>query len=132
MHESELRSLTLFGDLGKKERQLLASRAEAVDVPEGKVLAEQGRTAYEFFVIREGTACVERGGQLVAEVGPGDFFGEVGIVTHQPRNATVRATSAMKLLVITAQAFRGMERDTPTVARQIEQAVEDRREAAPT
>ena len=131
MHESELKSLPLFGGLGKKERELLASRADAVEVPEGKVLAEEGRTAYEFFVIREGTASVERRGEVVAEVGPGDFFGEVGIVTHRPRNATVISTCAMKLLVITAQAFRGMERDTPSVAQQIEKAVEERREAAP-
>ncbi len=131
MHESELKSLRLFDGLGKKERRLLAQRADAVDVPAGKVLAKQGRTAYEFFVIREGTASVQRNGEVVAELGPGDFFGEVGIVTHRPRNATVTSRSSMKLLVITDQAFRGMERDTPTVAKQIEQAVEARRDAAP-
>ena len=131
MHESELRDLPLFGELGKKERELLATRADEIDVPEGKVLAEQGRTAYEFFVICRGTASVERDGERVAEVGPGDFFGEVGIATHRPRNATVTARSAMCLLVITSQAFRGMERDTPSVARQVEKAVEDRRPDTP-
>ncbi len=131
MHESELRDLPLFAGLGKKDRELLATRADEIDVPEGKVLVEQGRTAYEFFVICGGRASVERDGQPVADVGPGDFFGEVGIVTHAPRNATVTAQSAMTLLVITTQAFRGIERDTPSVARQVEQAAEARRPEAP-
>ena len=131
MHESELRNLPLFEGLGKKERELLATRADEIDVPEGKVLVEQGRTGYEFFVICGGTASVERDGESVADVGPGDFFGEVGIVTHAPRNATVTARSPMTLLVITTQAFRGIELDTPSVARQVEQAVEERRPEAP-
>lgn len=132
MHESELKSLARFAGLGRKEREHLARRADAIDVREGKKLAVQGRNAYEFFVIREGTAEVLCDDRHLADLGPGDFFGEMGIVSHAPRNASVVATSDMRLLVITDTGFRAMQREAPAVAARIEAACKARTDPALT
>ena len=104
------------------------------EFPKGTVLFHEGEAGKEMFVLQSGrvviTKTVRDTLQTLATLGPGEFFGEMALISNRPRNATVISTCAMKLLVITAQAFRGMERDTPSVAQQIEKAVEERREAA--
>jgi CRP-like cAMP-binding protein len=75
MDESELRSIPLFQSLTSEERRAIAPHADEIDVPEGTELVRQGEFAYEFFVIEEGTAEVNRDGEHVAELGPGDFLG---------------------------------------------------------
>jgi CRP-like cAMP-binding protein len=75
--------------------------ADEVDVPEGKRLARQGDLPYEFFVIRDGTADVDVGGEIKNKLGPDDFFGELGVLDEdRVRKATVTATSPMKLFVM--------------------------------
>jgi CRP-like cAMP-binding protein len=95
-------------------------------VGEGTELARQGEWAYEFFVIEDGSAEVLRDGERIAELGPGDFLGEMGIVGNVVRNATVRTTAPTRVIVMTAQAFRSMRRANPDVAQRIADAVEER------
>jgi CRP/FNR family cyclic AMP-dependent transcriptional regulator len=128
MDESRLASLELFSSLSKRERSEIANRADEIDVTEGTHLVRQGEFAYEFFVIEEGSAEVLRGGEHVADLGPGDFLGEIGIVTQAPRNASVVARSPMRVLVMSEQDFRGVARAFPTVAEQIREAVRERLE----
>jgi CRP/FNR family transcriptional regulator, cyclic AMP receptor protein len=126
MDESELRSIPLFESLTNEERRAIAPHADEVEVPEGTELVRQGDFAYEFFVIEEGTAEVKRDGEHVAELGPGDFLGEMGIVGKVVRNATVVTTSPARVVVMTEQALRSMARTNPSVADRITAAVEKR------
>ena len=126
MDERRLTQIPLFAGLGKKERRALSQRTDEVDAPEGKTLAREGDLAYEFFVIEQGTAEVTIGGERRAELGPGDFFGEIGALGKVPRVATVTATSQMELVVMTSGAIRALDREEPEVAAQLREAIAQR------
>jgi CRP-like cAMP-binding protein len=126
MEESELRSIKLFESLTTEERRAIAPHADKIEVQEGTELVRQGEFAYEFFVIEEGTAEVMRDGERIAELGPGDFLGEMGIVGKVVRNATVVTTSPARVIVMTEQALRSMARTNPAVADRITAVVEER------
>ena len=126
MDEKALRSVPLFADLDKKECRALSQQADEIDVPEGKQLVRAGEFAYEFFVITDGSARVTREGEHLSDLGAGDFFGEVGILAHEKRNADVTATSQMNLIVLTDRAFRALERESPSVAERIRAAIDER------
>jgi len=126
MDESQLQSIPLFESLPRDGRRLVAQHADEVDVAEGTELVRQGEFAYEFFVIEDGAAEVLRDGEHVADLGPGDFLGEMGIVGKAVRNATVTATTDSKVIVMTEQAFRSVSRSNPDVASRIQAAVEER------
>ena len=129
MDESALRSIALFESLPSHARTAIARHADELDVPEGTELARQGDFAYEFLVIEEGSAEVLRDGERIAELGPGDFLGEMGIVGKVVRNATVRTTAPARVIVMSEQDFRSMSRTNPDVASRIEAAVEQRCQA---
>ena len=131
MDEKSLRSVPLFDSLSKGDRRAIAQHTDEVDAPEGTELVRQGDFAYEFFVIEEGTAQVVRDGRLVAELGPGDFLGEMGIVGHTVRNASVTTITPVRALVMSEQALRSMRASNPTIADRITAAVEERRAALP-
>ncbi len=131
MDANELRDVPLFADLKAPDRRAVGMHADHVAVAEGRVLAQEGQLAYEFFVIRRGTAAVSRDGEPVCELGPGDFFGEIGVLKHVPRTASVVATSPMELIVITDMAFKRIARELPSVAEQIGAALAERLASAP-
>jgi CRP-like cAMP-binding protein len=128
MDEAVLRRIDLFSGLSRKQRRLLAMRADEVDVPAGKVLCGKGNTAHEFFVIESGTARVIRDGQYLDQLGPGDFFGEMGLKEDAPRNADVIAETPLTLMVLSGPALKDLERESPRLARQISRAVMHRRD----
>jgi CRP/FNR family cyclic AMP-dependent transcriptional regulator len=126
MEEARLKAAPLFAGLSRKEIRALAPRADEVDLEEGRAIVREGEWPYEFFALEEGTAEVRRGDQVLAELGPGDFFGEMGVVSDRRRNATVVATSPVTVIVMTAQAFRQTAREMPEVADKIRAAIEER------
>jgi CRP/FNR family cyclic AMP-dependent transcriptional regulator len=126
MDEERLKAIPLFAGLNRKERRALAPRADEVELEQGRVIVREGEWAYEFFAIEDGTAEVRRGEQLLAELGPGDFFGEMGLVGDTRRNANVIASSPLTVVVMTAQAFRQTSRELPEVAAKIRAAIEER------
>jgi cAMP-dependent protein kinase regulator len=126
MKESELRTIPLFESLSSDERHAIAPHADEIEVAEGTELVRQGDFAYEFFVIEDGTAQVMRDGERIAELGPGDFLGEMGIVGKAVRNATVVTTSPARVIVMTEQALRSLARTNPGVADRITAVVEER------
>ena len=126
MDEGRLSGIPLFAGLNRKERRALAPRTDEVDLEEGRVIVREGEWAYEFFAIEAGTCEVRRGDQLLAELGPGDFFGEMGLVGDTRRNASVVAKSPLTVVVMTAQAFRQTSRELPEVAGKIRAAIEER------
>jgi CRP/FNR family transcriptional regulator, cyclic AMP receptor protein len=124
--EGRLKDMPLFAGLNRKERRALAPRADEVELEEGRAIVREGEWPYEFFAIEEGTAEVRRGDQLLAELGPGDFFGEMGLVEDTRRNATVVATTPLKVVVMTGAAFRQTARELPEVAKKVRAAIEER------
>ena len=100
-----LRRAPLFEGLSKKDRVQLARLTEDLEIPAGTVLTKEGETGREFFVIVDGEAVVKRKGRRVATLGPGDFFGEIALVEHVPRRATVTTKTALRCFLLTQQSF---------------------------
>lgn len=128
MDPARLKTIPLFASLSEREREQVAHWADEVDVGEGKHLIDEGQFGYEFFVIEEGSAQVRHGDQTIAQLGPGDFFGEIALIEEQRRTASVIATSPMRAIVMFGRDFRQMESDLPEVAARIRQAIEDRKD----
>jgi CRP/FNR family cyclic AMP-dependent transcriptional regulator len=126
MDESELQSIPLFESLPRDARRVVAQHADEMEVPKGTELVRQGEFAYEFFIIESGGAEVLRDGERIAELGPGDFLGEMGIVAKSVRNASVVTTIVSDVIVMTEQAFRSMSQSNPDIASRIQAAVEER------
>jgi CRP/FNR family transcriptional regulator, cyclic AMP receptor protein len=127
MDEARLREIPVFANLSKKQRKLVAQVADEIDIRAGTHLCKEGESAYEFFAIESGTARVVRGDQYLNDLGPGEFFGEMGLLSKSPRNASVIAETPMTAVVMTGPAFRHIAREMPEVAKRIRSAVEERR-----
>jgi CRP-like cAMP-binding protein len=125
-----IKGVPLFSSASKQELAEIASLADEIDLPEGKVLIREGDSGREFFVLIEGTADVERAGKKVASIGPGDFFGEIALISKTPRNATITTTSPVRALVITDRAFRQLLDHSPQIAVGVLSALAER--LAPT
>jgi len=128
MDEAQLRQIELFAGLSRKQRRLLAMRVDEIDVEPGRVLCCKGKRADEFFVIEKGTARVVRDEQYLDELGPGDFFGEMGLIDDAPRNADVIAETPLTLMVLSGPALKELERESPKLARKLSRSVEQRRD----
>jgi CRP-like cAMP-binding protein len=127
MDPSTLRSIPLFADLSKKERALVAQNADEVDVPEGRRLILEGELAAEFFAIESGRVEVRHGDEVIRGLGQGDFFGEIGVLAEDARRtASVVATAPTTLVVLTGQALRSINRQMPSVAQHIREALAER------
>ena len=129
MDERRLTQVPLFASLPRPQLQRLSQLADEVDVGPGKQLVHEGAFAYEFFAIEDGTAEVTREGRHIADLGPGDFFGEMGAVSKGARSATVTATSPLTAIVMSAGDFRRMSSELPEVAGAIEAAIQERTQA---
>ena len=125
-----IKGVPLFSSASKQELGEIASIADEIDLPEGKVLIKEGDTGREFFVLIDGTAEVARAGKKVASIGPGDFFGEIALISKTPRNATITTTSPVRALVITDRAFRQLLDHSPQIQIAVLSALAER--LAPT
>jgi CRP/FNR family cyclic AMP-dependent transcriptional regulator len=130
MLEAQLKEVPFFSSLSKKELGTVAREVDEIDVAPGKELAREGEFGHEFFVIVDGSAEVLRGGAKIAELGPGDFFGEMALLEEERRVATVKAASPMHLLVMTRPSFRSLDSSMPQVHATIAAAIKARRAPA--
>jgi CRP/FNR family transcriptional regulator, cyclic AMP receptor protein len=121
-----LKRVPLFADCSKSELRALARSTDEIDLREGTVMTREGRPGREFFVLIEGTARVTKDGQEVAELKGGDWFGEIALITNRPRTATVTATSAVDVLVLTDRRFRTAVQTMPTIALKVLSSVGER------
>jgi CRP/FNR family cyclic AMP-dependent transcriptional regulator len=121
-----LKRVPLFADCSKSELRALARSTDEIDLREGTVMTREGRPGREFFVLIEGTARVTKDGQKVAELKGGDWFGEIALITNRPRTATVTATSAVDVLVLTDRRFRTVVETMPTIALKVLSSVGER------
>lgn len=118
-----LRRVPLFADCSKRELLEIAALADEVDLPAGRKLTAEGETGREFVVLVDGAAEVRRRGRRINTLGPGDFAGEIALVTGAPRTATVTTTEASRLLVVTARGFRSLLRDSPSLQLKVLEAL---------
>ena len=116
MTTHEIRTIPLFEDVPRARRNELASFADRLTVPAGRVLTRQGELAHEFFLLLDGVADVIRDGHRVATAGPGDFVGEIGLLGDPIRTATVVAATEVDLVVFARREFRTMLQRNPGVA----------------
>jgi CRP/FNR family transcriptional regulator, cyclic AMP receptor protein len=121
-----IRGVPLFARCSRSEIAEVAKIADEIDVPAGKVLTREGDRGREFFVLLEGAADVRRGSRKLNTLGPGDFFGEIALVSRSPRTATVTATTPSRLLVITGSSFRALLDHSPTIQLRVLEALADR------
>ncbi len=128
MDADRLAQLPLFRELPRRDVERVARWADDVDVPAGRRLMEEGAFPHEFMVIESGTAEVLHEGNHLADLGPGDFFGEIALLAEHRRTATVTATSDMRIVVMHDRDFRIMEDQMPEVAAKIRSAMAERRE----
>jgi CRP-like cAMP-binding protein len=116
----------LFEGLARSELIQLAKVTEDMDVEPGKVLCREGETAREFFVIVEGEVDVSQAGRHLRTLGNGDFFGEIALIEHSTRTASVTATTPLRFFVLTSQGFWSLIEHNPGVERKVLRALAKR------
>ena len=121
-----IRKVPPFARCSRAELKEIALLADEIDLHEGKEMTRQGAPGREFFVLLDGTADVKKNRRRVNTLGPGDFFGEIALVSREPRTATVIATSPVRALVITDRSFRRLLDDAPKVQTKVMEAMAQR------
>ena len=122
MDKSRLKAIPLFANLDDHDLQVIATFANETSVSEGDVLVREGDFSYELMAIEEGQAEVRRGDTVVATLGPGDFFGEMGVLKNELRTATIVASTGMRLITLTTWELKRM-RNMPGVMEKINEAI---------
>jgi cAMP-dependent protein kinase regulator len=130
MDPARLKRIPVFADLSDEERDHVAALAAEVSVPESKELVREGDYSYDVLAIEEGTASVERHGEHIADLGPGDVFGEMGVLKREQRNATVVATSPMLLVTLTSWDIRRLQKTAPNAVDHLREVVAQRSDQA--
>lgn len=116
---SHLKDIAIFSELSKRELRDLSRLMTEIDLKEGRALTRQGDPGREFMIIREGTAKVEIDGSVVAHLGPGEFLGELAVISGTPRTATVTATSPMTIEVLNRREFMTLLDENAALSRKI-------------
>jgi CRP-like cAMP-binding protein len=124
---SRLKSIPLFADIPDEELAKIATFAQEVTVEAGRELVREGDFSYEFMAIEDGEAEVTRDGEHVADLGPGDFFGEMGLLEKTLRNATVTATTPVRIVTLTGWDLKRIERNVPEAIERVRTTLEERR-----
>lgn len=122
----DLRHIALFATMSNADLEKLAKLGEPVDAEPGAVLMDQGDVGTECFLVIEGEAGVTSGGQHVATIGPGSVVGEMALVGHKPRNASVIAQTPMRLLSFNIAHFKRLLEDMPVARDYIYRLLEER------
>jgi CRP/FNR family transcriptional regulator, cyclic AMP receptor protein len=126
MDTTQLKRIPLFSDASDDELKRVARFAEAVEIDEGRDVVREGAFSRALMAIEEGTAEVSRDGKKIAKLGPGDIFGEAGMLDDTERTATVTATSRLKLIKMGHFEVQRLKKDAPGIFARIEQLVEER------
>ena len=127
MEPDRLKSIPLFQTVSDEELSQIAPFADEVHVEAGTQLVGEGDFSYEFFAIEEGEADVTRGGEHVADLGPGDFFGEIGLLEKDLRTASVTAKTDMRLVTLSGWDMKRMEKSMPQAVERVREVLETRR-----
>jgi CRP/FNR family cyclic AMP-dependent transcriptional regulator len=124
---SRLGEIDLFASLSLGQRRMLAQLVDELVAGDGEVLMTEGEAGFEFMILEQGTAETSQRGEPINAMGPGDFFGELAIISGgAPRTATVVATSDVRALAFTAHFMREMRERLPAVGEQIDRIAQQR------
>jgi CRP-like cAMP-binding protein len=126
MNAARVRDVPIFRHLSQSELERIAGWLQIASVPEGHHIVREGAFAHEFFLIEDGEAAVLEDGERIAMLGPGDFFGEIGLIETGRRTASVVATTPMDVIVMGRAEFEQMKAELPTVADQVQAAIRAR------
>jgi CRP-like cAMP-binding protein len=125
MDAGELASIPLLADLTTEQRAKVAERLSEREVDVGTVLAREGDYAYSLFFVVDGMAAAAHETRLLTTLRPGDWFGEIGVLTHSTRSANVVALSRMRLLTLMSWDFADLLKELPELGERIrERALE--------
>jgi CRP-like cAMP-binding protein len=122
----------LFSTCNKKELGLIGRASDEVNVDAGRLLTEEGKPGFEFFLILDGKAAVSRSGRKIATLRPGQYFGELSLLSRKPRDATVTSETPMQLLVLDQRQFDGIMDQVPGLAHKLMIAMAERLREADT
>jgi len=126
LDESLLKKIPLFAEVPDDDLRKVATFATTEEFTEGATVVKEGAYSNHFYAIQEGTVKVERGGEHLADLGPGDVFGEQGLLERQERSASVVATSPLRLIKIEHWELSRMRKAMPQVVEELERKVEAR------
>ena len=112
MDPDNLRAVPLFAEMADRDLRVIATFATEDSVPAGTTLMREGDYSNEVLAIETGTADVLQGDRTVASLGPGDIVGEMGVLERELRNASVVATSPMRLVRMTNWDVKRLPKDT--------------------
>jgi CRP/FNR family transcriptional regulator, cyclic AMP receptor protein len=126
MDTDRLKTIPLFASLSDKALETVTVFASETSVSAGKRLVHEGDYSYDLIVIETGTADVIKGGEVIGSLGPGDVFGEIGMLSGSKRTADVVATSSMRLITLSKW---DLKRISSEVSDQLQALVEQRQEA---
>ena len=126
MDATQLKRIPLFADASDEDLKQVAAFAQSKEAPEGEVVVSEGGYSRELLAIEDGTAEVTRDGEHIADLGPGDVFGEAGMLDDEMRSATVTATSRLKLISLGHFEVQRLKKNAPDVYARIEKLVEER------
>jgi len=126
LDESLLKTIPLFAEVPDEKLRKIAPFATTDEFAEGEVVVKEGGYSNHFYAIEDGTAKVERGGEHLADLGPGDVFGEQGLLERQERSATVTATSRLRVIKIEHWELSRMRKSMPEVVEELQRKVEQR------
>jgi CRP/FNR family cyclic AMP-dependent transcriptional regulator len=126
MDAGRLRQIGVFADLDDEALVAISKLAAEVSVPDGKELVREGDYSYDLIAIEEGTARVHRGDETIAELGPGDVVGEMGVLERAQRSASVTATSPMLLVTLTGWDVRKLKKQAPEAVERLQKLIAER------
>ena len=113
----DLAEVPLFSDLSRRQLRKLAGGFREIRFRPGGTVVREGQVdGVGFFVIAEGTAAVSVSGSTVATIGPGEYFGELAMLTKQARAATVTAATPLRCLTIRFWDFRQFAQENPDIS----------------
>jgi CRP/FNR family transcriptional regulator, cyclic AMP receptor protein len=123
---SQLKAVPLFADVPDESLAKIAPFTSVDEFAAGKEVVREGGFSNDFYAITEGTAKVEREGEHLADLGPGDVFGEQGLLEKQQRSATVTATDTLRVIKIEHWELSRMKKSMPEVVDELQKRVEER------
>lgn len=123
---NSLARVPLFSECSMRQVRKISQAGTIVSKKDGAELVTQGTRGVAFFVLLAGSVSVSRDGNLVARLMPGDFFGEMGLIKDEPRNATIAAESDVHLFALTAAGFKKLMLSDAKIAYAVMQAIANR------
>jgi len=114
-----LRNVSLFQSCSQKDLEKIAKAGDEITMPAGSLIVDQGQTGREAFVVLEGTVLVKRNGKRLGAFGPGTVVGELSLLDHGPRTATVTCETDCTLLLLDQRHFMAVVDDVPALAHKL-------------